>query len=598
VSELNTFKSKRSLFAPQSEYTLLLIKKIKRADIYNKRLRSELRKTKALLAKPASQVQTSEASQQIGRFSLVGNSKTTENLSQMLVLGQGEAAVADEIASNTHALPSVSQESQLDETEHQTADVLLSEPQLIGTTGINEKLKFDTTKLAEKTKLSLSQHKITTTQLAGELGVSYSVLAKMINHPKPWNMLKEVTRENYRKLNAWLINKKIKLKVNSEKTIPSARRSLEPSARRSLEPSARISLEPSARRSLEPPARRSLLPSARRSLEPSARISLLPSARRSLEPSARRSLLARVAESGSVQINTVEVAKKTKLSLNKLKITIVQLTGELGISYSSLASMINHPKPWNMLKEVTRENYRKLNAWLIKNNIKLKVKSKKTNPVPKRPSITPVAESGSVQVSTVEVAKTTKLSLNQLKITIVQLTSELGICYQSLYNMINRPKPWNMLREITRENYRKLYAWLINKNIKIKVNSKKIIPAANKSFLTSVTKRSFVQVNTFKVAKEITRLLRKHSISPSYFAAIKLKVSKACFDRLVAMPPPRWEKLNWREKKVYRLMQLWTLATPSQISVFKKSLENIERTYRAEKFTQYKVNGSSVKSSV
>jgi hypothetical protein len=105
-------------------------------------------------------------------------------------------------------------------------------------------------------------------------------------------------------------------------------------------------------------------------------------------------------------------------------------------------------------------------------------------------------------------------------------------------------------------------------------------------------------LNTVEVGGQLKQLLDTNKIDYYTFANNKLRTSKANLNQLMSKPK-RWVDLNEKEKRLYRRMRKWTIATCDQVEELKKSMltrhllrKNWRRAYENQRHQTYLLNKS------
>jgi hypothetical protein len=253
-------------------------------------------------------------------------------------------------------------------------------------------------------------------------------------------------------------------------------------------------------------------------------------------------------------IDTFELCDSVKNILNENKIPHKLFAEEvLGICKSRFCQIIKKPTLWHVCRDCGKDNYRKLNEWR-KSATESIISLKALNESRK---VSDCVE-GEEILDTFELAFKANKLLKKLGISKPKLSRMLDICVIETRYLIHYPAPWNVLTQSKKEHYYKIHEWLLeNEDEEDDGNS------------SASDEEGDEEMDTFKVSREIVQLLKTHGISHFFFATKTLRTPKIYFDELVTNKKP-WGCLHESKRKIFRIIEQWTLAKSEEIKVLKQ----------------------------
>jgi hypothetical protein len=161
-----------------------------------------------------------------------------------------------------------------------------------------------------------------------------------------------------------------------------------------------------------------------------------------------------------IELDVFDLVVRVNKLMDKNRITKMQLSKMLDVSYEVLGELLHHPMPWIFLDLVRKNNYTKMNAWLIQNEVENELDE-------------------SCDESTLENDLANAINTEQVASEFVQLlkiygitqgyvaSHKLNILTVYFEQLVSFPKPYAELKESERKIFQCMKKWMEPGEIKI-----------------------------------------------------------------------------------------------------------------------------------
>jgi predicted XRE-type DNA-binding protein len=219
-------------------------------------------------------------------------------------------------------------------------------------------------------------------------------------------------------------------------------------------------------------------------------------------------------------IGHTKLVKRVNGLLKRKNMSVKKLAEELDIKpLSSLARLLNDPKPWDTLNEAKRIISRKLYTWYIDNDGGKVVEDD-----------SPDREELNVE----ELVRNVRGILKCTGIQVKELANMIGKSGKSMGGFLTYPSRWDMLTRVTQDQYRELNIWYVKT-------------------MADITSGKLA-VNTRYFVKHVETLLLRIGVS------VEDMIKEVGIERDLFNFPLPWQDLNNAQRKQFLKLNAWCVS--------------------------------------